>query len=83
VKRKSLKLWHNHNRLLHHNNTPTHTSLKINIVIVPNPVYSPYLKMKLKGQCFEAVSDIEKNLQAVLDSIKENDFHGAFDTWEK
>jgi hypothetical protein len=25
------------------------------------------------------VSDIQRELQAVLDSIKENDFHGAFE----
>jgi hypothetical protein len=29
------------------------------------------------------VSDIERELQAVLDSIKESDFHSAFDTWKK
>jgi hypothetical protein len=35
--------------------------------------------MKLKGRHFETVSDIQKESQAVLDSIKENDFHGAFE----
>jgi hypothetical protein len=30
--------------------------------------------MKLKGRCFETVSDIQRESQAVLDSIKENDF---------
>jgi hypothetical protein len=35
--------------------------------------------MKLKGQCFETVSDIQRELQAVLYGIKENDFHGAFE----
>jgi hypothetical protein len=29
------------------------------------------------------MSDIERELQAVLNSIKENDFHGAFETWKK
>jgi hypothetical protein len=29
------------------------------------------------------VSDIQKESQAVLDSIKENDFHCAFEAWEK
>jgi hypothetical protein len=28
------------------------------------------------------VSDIQKESQAVLDSTKENDFHGAFETWK-
>jgi hypothetical protein len=57
------------------------------MVIVPHPsdspdlapcdfVLFPNLKMKLKER-FEAES------QAVLDSIKENDFHGTFEAWEK
>jgi hypothetical protein len=29
------------------------------------------------------VSDIRWVSQAVLDSIKENDFHGAFEAWKK
>jgi hypothetical protein len=37
---------------------------------------SPKLKMKLKG-CFETVSDIQRESQVVLNSIKENDFHSA------
>jgi hypothetical protein len=35
--------------------------------------------MKLKGWRFETVSDIQRELQAVLDSIKENDFDGIFE----
>jgi hypothetical protein len=41
------------------------------------------LKMKPKGQRFETVSDIEREPQAVLNSIKENEFHGAFEAWKK
>jgi hypothetical protein len=29
------------------------------------------------------VSDIQRDSQAVLDSIKENDFYSAFEVWEK
>jgi hypothetical protein len=29
------------------------------------------------------VSDIQRESQAVLDSIKENDFHGVFEGWVK
>jgi hypothetical protein len=64
------------------------------MVIAPHPLYSlylapcdfaffPKLKMKLKGRRFETVSDIQRDSQAVLDSIKENDFHGAFEGWKK
>jgi hypothetical protein len=38
----------------------------------------PRIKLKLKGRRFETLSDIQRESQAVLDSIKENDFHGAF-----
>jgi hypothetical protein len=64
------------------------------MVIIPHPPYLPdlapcdfalfpKLKMKLKGQHFETVSDIRRKSQVVLDSIKENDFHGAFKAWKK
>jgi hypothetical protein len=36
--------------------------------------------MKLKGQHFETVSDIQRESQAVVNNLKENDFHGAFET---
>jgi hypothetical protein len=29
------------------------------------------------------VSDIQRILQVVVNSIKENDFHGAFEAWKK
>jgi hypothetical protein len=84
-----------HNWLLHHDNTPTHASLKTtefvtnNMVIISPPPYLPdlapcdfilfpKLKSKLKGR-FETVSDIQRESQVVLDNIKVNDFHGAFE----
>jgi hypothetical protein len=65
-----------------------------NVIIIPDPPYSsglascdfalfPKFKMKLKGRRFETVSDIQRESQAVLDSIKENDFHGAFEALKK
>jgi hypothetical protein len=38
----------------------------------------PKLKMKLTAH-FETVSDIQWESQAILNSIKENDFHSAFE----
>jgi hypothetical protein len=35
--------------------------------------------MKLKGRRFKTVSDIQRESQAALGSIEENDFHGAFE----
>jgi transposase len=65
-----------------------------NMVIVPHPPYSPdlapcdftlfpKLKMKLKERCFETVSDIQRESQVILDSIKENDFHSAFEAQKR
>jgi hypothetical protein len=64
------------------------------MVIISHPPYSqdlasynfplfPKLEMKLKGRCFETVSDIQRESQATLDIIKENYFHGAFEAWKK
>jgi hypothetical protein len=39
--------------------------------------------MKLMGQHFETMSNIKRHLQAVLNNIKENDFHDAFEAWKK
>jgi hypothetical protein len=39
--------------------------------------------MKLKGQRFETASDIQRESQAILNSIKENDFHSAFEVRKK
>jgi hypothetical protein len=39
--------------------------------------------MKLMGQLFETVSDIQRESQVVLDSIMENDFRGASEAWKK
>jgi hypothetical protein len=60
------------------------------MVIVPHPLHVPdlapcdfalfpKLKVKLKGQHFKTVFGIQKQSQAVLDSLKENDFHSAFE----
>jgi hypothetical protein len=64
------------------------------MVIVPHHPYSPdlapsdftlfpKLKMKLKGRRFETVSDIQRESQAVPDSIKGNDSHGVLEGWKK
>jgi hypothetical protein len=39
--------------------------------------------MKLKERRLETVSDIQRELQTVIDTIKENDFHGAFEVLKK
>jgi hypothetical protein len=39
--------------------------------------------MKLKGRRFETASDIQREWQAVLNNIEENDFHGVSGAWKK
>jgi hypothetical protein len=39
--------------------------------------------MKLKGRRFETVSDIRRESQEILDSIKENDFRCYFEELKK
>jgi hypothetical protein len=64
-----------------------------NMVIIPHPPYLPdlapcdftlfpKLKMKPKGRHFETMSDIQRESQVVLDSIKASDFHSAFEAWK-
>jgi hypothetical protein len=77
-----------------HTSLKTTEFLTDNMVIVPHPPYSPdfapcdfalfpKFKMKLKGRRFETVSDIQRESQAVLDSIQDNEFYGAFQAWKK
>jgi hypothetical protein len=65
-----------------------------NMVVIPHPTYlqelvpcdfALFLKLKVETDraTFETVSDIQRESQVVLNSIKENDFHGAFEGWEK
>jgi hypothetical protein len=62
------------------------------MVIISHPPYSPdlapcdfalflKLKMKLKRRPYE--TDIQRESQAALYRIKENDFHGALEAWKK
>jgi hypothetical protein len=85
---------HHDNTLAHTSLKTIESVTNNNMVIVPHPPYSPDLVacdfalfpkliVKLKGRRFETVSDIHKKSQAVLDSVKENDFHGASEACEK
>ncbi|PNF19677.1 hypothetical protein B7P43_G16064 [Cryptotermes secundus] len=86
--------WLHHDNARAHMSLKTPEFMTNNTVIVPHPLYLldlapcdftlfPKLKIKLKGQSFERVSDIQRQSQVVLDSIKENYFHSAFEAWKK
>jgi hypothetical protein len=62
------------------------------MVIIPHPPcsldlapcgFTLFPKLKMKGLRFKTVSDIQRESQAILYSIKENYFRGAFETWKK
>jgi len=61
--------------------------------VVPNPPYSPdlapsdfflfpKLKMKLKGWRFHMLEEIQAESQAVLNTLRENDFQECFKNWQ-
>jgi len=64
-----------------------------NMTVVPHPPYSPdlapcdflfpKLKMKLKGRKFQMVEEIQAESQAVLNTLRENDFQECFKNWQR
>jgi len=61
--------------------------------VVPHPPHSPdlapsdfllfpKLKMKLKGRRFQTLEEIQAQSQAVLNTLRENDFHERFKNWQ-
>ena len=64
-----------------------------NMNVVPHPPYSPdlalsdfllflKLKMKLKGRIFQTLKEIQAESQAVLNTLRENDFQECFKNWQ-
>ena len=63
-----------------------------NMTVVPHPPYSPdlapsdfflfpKLKMKLKGRRYQT-EEIQAELQAVLNTLRENDFEECLKNWQ-
>jgi histone-lysine N-methyltransferase SETMAR len=64
------------------------------VTVVPYPPYSPYLalsdfflfpklKMELKGRRFQTVEGVQAESQAVLTTLRENDFQKCFKNWQR
>ena len=63
------------------------------MTVVPHPPYSsdlapsdflfPKLKMKLKGRRFQNLEEIQADSQAVLKTLRENDFQECFKNWQR
>ena len=65
-----------------------------NMIVVPHPPYSPdlapsdiflfpKLKMKLKGRRFQTLEEIQAESQAVLNTLRQNDFQEFFKNWQR
>ena len=64
-----------------------------NMIVVPHPPYSPdlaprdflfpELKMKLKGRRFQTLEEIQAEVQAVLNMLRENDLNECFKNWQR
>ena len=79
--------WH-----FHQDNTPVHNSIlvtdyltKMGIKIVPHITYSPDLAPcnfclfpKLTGCCYETIEEMKEAVTTVIDTLTQEDFHGAF-----
>ena len=79
--------WH-----FHQENAPVHNSIlvtdyltKMDINTVPQPPYSPDLAPcdfclfpKLRGCCYETIEEMKEAVTKVIDTLTQEDFHGAF-----
>jgi hypothetical protein len=64
------------------------------MALIPNPPHSsdlvpcdfflfPKMKLKLKGRRFDAIEEIQVELQRVFDTVTEKDFREAFQKWRR
>ena len=79
--------WH-----FHQDNAPVHNSIlvtdylsKMGIKIVPHPPYKPDLALcdfwlfpKLRGCRYESIEEMKEAVMRVIDTLIQEDFHGAF-----
>ena len=78
--------------LFHQDNTPVHNSIfvtdyltKMSIKTVPQPPYGRdlapcdfWLFPKLRGWRYETIEDMKEVVTKVIDTLTQEDFHGAF-----
>jgi hypothetical protein len=50
--------------------------------LIPNFFLIPKLKMKIKGRRFQTLEEIQAEPQAVLNTLRENDFQECFKNWQ-
>ena len=67
---------------------PCHRLIKMGINTVPHCPYSPdlapcdfWLFPKLRGCRYETIEEMKETVTKVIDSLTQEDFHGAFQKW--
>ena len=73
------------NRTMHQSTTSFLSQIKMDIKTVPRPPYSPDLASsdfclfpKLRGCGCEAIEAMKEAVTKVIDTLTQEDFHGAF-----
>ena len=91
-RRKRPALFKSGQRHFHQDNTPVHNSIlvtdyltKMGIKTVPHSPYSPdiapcdfCLFPKTRGCCYETIKEMKEAVTKVIDTLTQEDFHGAF-----
>jgi len=101
VRRHRSEKWCSGNWILHHDNAPAHRAVttneflaKHNILLLPQPPYSPelalcdfflfpQLKKKMKGRRFDYAEDIQANATRQLGAITKSDYQRCFHQWQE
>ena len=70
---------------MHQSTTPSDYLTKMGIKTVPQPPYSPnlapcdsFLFSKLRGCRYETIEEMKEAVTKVIDTLTQEDFHGAF-----
>ena len=80
-------LWYLHqdNALVHYSILVTDYLTKMGIKIVPQPPFSPnfapcdfWLFPKSRGSRYETIEEMKEAVTKVIDTLKQEDFHGVF-----
>jgi hypothetical protein len=95
MRRRRSEKWHTYDWVLHHDNARLHAVYIIQellaenkMAVVPHPLYLPDLapskmKIKLKGQRFDTVEEIQVETQMVLKTQAKKHFEDVFQKWQK
>ncbi|UYV83896.1 hypothetical protein LAZ67_X000548 [Cordylochernes scorpioides] len=98
IRQKRPELWRSKSWILHHDNAPAHTALKISkflqdhsASVFPQTPYSPDLVIssflesskKLKGRKFQSIEEIKVESKKAMKAIPKTDYQRCFAEWKK